>query len=120
MAKNYVQPGNVMDAVVDSATDSGEVVVVGDVVGVAIADIAADTAGPVQVSGVFELPKASSEAISQGASVFWTGSAITATAGSNTAAGICWKSAESADALVQVKLNERATVTITVEAPAGP
>lgn len=105
MAKSYIQPGNVMDTIADGDVASGDVLVVGDTVGVALSDIADAATGPVQVSGVFELPKVAEEAISQGVKVFWTGTGITATAGENMPAGVCWKAAEAADALVQVKLN---------------
>lgn len=119
MAKNYVQPGNVMDVVVGAKTDAGDVVVVGDIVGVALSDIANGATGPVQVSGVFELPKAASQAISQGVTVYWNGSAITTTASTNDPAGVAWRAAGSSDATVQVALNVRTTLTVTVTSGGG-
>ncbi len=69
----FVHDGNSIDYVPGSAVGAGQIVVQGDLVGIAKLDIVANTLGALAVSGVFELPKAtgSGEAIDAGASVYW-------------------------------------------------
>lgn len=50
---------------------SGDVVKIGDVIGVALTDILAGSTGTVQVAGVFELPKTTSQAWTQGQRLYW-------------------------------------------------
>ncbi len=50
---------------------SGDVVAIGDVIGVAIGDILPLSKGTVQVSGVFILAKKTSQVWAQGAKVYW-------------------------------------------------
>jgi len=73
MAKNYVAHGTTLNfANTGTAIKSGDVVVVGDILGVAIVDIAATTGtGTVQIVGVFDLPKTDAAVIAQGEMVIW-------------------------------------------------
>ena len=59
MAKNYSQPGAYLDWTNDTGSQvaSGEVVVAGDCLGVAMTDIAAGASGVIAVEGVFEVAK---------------------------------------------------------------
>lgn len=77
MATTFVQDGNVIDyANAGTAITSGSVVVMGNIIGVALVDIAATTGtGAVQISGVFNVPKVSAAVIAQGASLTWDVSA---------------------------------------------
>lgn len=75
MAKNYKQPGKVMDYVAGSNITSGQVVVIGNILGVALADIASGDTGSVQIEGVFECPKVTGAVIAQGESLTWDVSA---------------------------------------------
>jgi predicted RecA/RadA family phage recombinase len=56
-----------------SAVTAGDVIVQGDLIGVAKGDIAANKLGALAVEGVFDFPKASgaSTAIAAGATVYW-------------------------------------------------
>ncbi len=101
--KNFIQNGEVYNHVAAADISSGDVVVMGTVVGVAVTDIASDETGSVQAYGVFELPKVAS-ALAQGAKVYWTGTNVTATASGNTEMGVAFAAAASGDATVQVKL----------------
>ena len=69
----YHAAGEVIDYTPSSAVDAGAVVVQGELVGVAIQDIAADTLGSLRVAGILNFPKASGvgTAITAGASVYW-------------------------------------------------
>ncbi|WP_417283653.1 capsid cement protein [Comamonas sp.] len=69
MANNYIQPGKVLDYVNTTATAvaSGQVVLVGVILGVALVNIAPGQTGSVQIEGVFAVPKLAGAAIAQGA-----------------------------------------------------
>lgn len=76
MSKNYVQEGKVIDYTNGgSALSSGDVVVIGQLIGVCLADIANGETGSVQIGGVFNLPKVDAAVIAQGESVIWDASA---------------------------------------------
>ena len=83
---------------------SGQLVPVGDVVGVAAVDIAAGARGALAMEGVFSLPKKAAEAIAQGVRVYLASGKITATAG-DTPVGVAWEAAPAAQAEIQVKIN---------------
>ena len=104
MASNYIQPGEVIDHTPTSAVASGEAVVIGGRVGVALDDIAANETGSVAMTGVFELPKKDAEAASKGVTVYWNGSALTTTASGNTEAGYAFRAAAAEDTTCHVKL----------------
>ncbi|ROR25156.1 putative RecA/RadA family phage recombinase [Comamonas sp. BIGb0124] len=77
MARNFIQPGNVLDYVNTSGAliTSGSVVAAGNLLGVALVDIKPTEMGSVQIDGVFEVPKVSGQAIAQGAAVLYDVSA---------------------------------------------
>jgi predicted RecA/RadA family phage recombinase len=65
-----IQEGAKIDYTPELAVAAGDVVVLGDLVGVASLDIPAGHLGALQVEGVFEMPKAA-EAIEAGTKVYW-------------------------------------------------
>ena len=75
MAKNFKQPGKVFDYLAGATITSGSVVKMGNTLGVALKDIANGETGPVQVEGVFEVPKVSGAVIAMGESLTWDVSA---------------------------------------------
>jgi len=77
MAKNFQQPGDVITWTngTGSAVVSGQVVRVGNILGVALVDIASTASGSVALSGVFTVPKVSGAVIAQGESLTWDASA---------------------------------------------
>lgn len=77
MAKNFVQPGNVIDWTngTGSAVAAGSVVKMGNTLGVALVDIANGDVGAVSCCGVFTVPKVSGAVIAQGESLTWDVSA---------------------------------------------
>jgi predicted RecA/RadA family phage recombinase len=106
MAKNYIQEGEVLDVIASgSAITSGDVVVAGSLVGVALNTAAVGESASVSLCGVWEVAKATG-ALTVGQQVYWDASAkkVTATASSNTLMGYCWKAAASGDATAQVRL----------------
>lgn len=75
MAGNFVQPGEVLDYVASTDKVSGQVVAVGNILGVTLAAIASGAAGPLQITGVFTVPKVSGAVIAQGENLTWDASA---------------------------------------------
>ena len=106
MASNYVQTGEIIQYTNEtgSTITADTPIAIGDMVGVALLDIADDETGSVGLSGVWELPK-EAETIAQGAKVYLNSSGkITATSTANTFAGIMFEAAASGDATCYVKL----------------
>jgi len=106
----FVHEGKSIDYTPSSAVAVGDVVVQGDLVGVAKTPIAANALGSLAVSGVFDFAKATgtSTAIAAGTKVYWdaTNKVATATATSNKYIGKVVKAAVDADATVRVRLEQ--------------
>jgi len=79
MAKNYVQPGQVIDYTNGSGSSitSGTVIKMGNILGVAVADIADGEQGSVAIEGVFTGPKVSAAVFAVGEKLIWDVSANT-------------------------------------------
>lgn len=111
MTTKFKARGVVMDYVAGATIVSGQVVVLGtqNKLGVALADIANGSTGSVQVSGVFELKKATASVFAQGAAMFWdavtNGGELTSTSAGNTPAGFAWKAAGAGVLVAEVCLN---------------
>ena len=112
MATNYIQAGNVVDYTAGADITSGSVVVMGNLIGVAITDIANGETGPVQIDGVFELPKVTAAVIGAGETVMWDVSAgkfddnqATPAAGDLTNGCVAVAAGENGDTTVMVKIN---------------
>lgn len=75
MTTKFIQPGAVIDYTAGGNITAGTVVPVGALLGVALADIASGDSGPVQISGVFSVPKVSGAVIAQGERLVWDVSA---------------------------------------------
>lgn len=75
MATNYIQPGEVIQYTAGADITSGSVVRIGNILGVALVNIANGATGSVAISGVFNVPKVSGAVIAQGESLTWDASA---------------------------------------------
>lgn len=76
MAANYIREGSTAEWTNSgSAVSSGDVVTVGDLLGVAAVDIANGETGTVHISGVFEVACNSADVITQGMKLDWDASA---------------------------------------------
>jgi predicted RecA/RadA family phage recombinase len=106
MAKNFIQEGKVLDYTAAADITSGQFVLVGAIGAVAITDIANGATGPVQITGVFSVPKAAG-AVTQGAKLYWdaANSVLTTTASGNTVVGVAAAPAAGGDARVSLLLN---------------
>ncbi len=107
MAKNYAQDGKTIPLVNGGATDvhSGDPVVVGKLIAVAITDIPAGDTGDGFTEGVFLLPKVSTDAVTAGAQVYLKDGKITIEETDAVAAGIAWEDAGANTTVVEVKIN---------------
>lgn len=107
MTTKFVQPGDVIDYTAGANIASGQVVLMGVRIGVALAAIANGAIGPVQVTGVFTIAKLSTDAVTQGAALYWdnTNSRLTTTASGNTLAGYATAASGSGAATVNIKIN---------------
>lgn len=74
MANNYKSAGGVFQHTAAAAISSGDVVRMGNILGVALVDLAIGETGSVATEGVFELPKVSAAVIAQGDSLTWDSS----------------------------------------------
>jgi len=112
MAINYVREGDSLQYTnTGSAISSGDEVVMNDVLGVALVDIAASTGtGEVAIEGVFTLTKVAGTAAAVGETMHWDASGgglintITPASGDISNACICVEAAASAATTVNVKL----------------
>lgn len=112
MANNFIQPGQVLDYVNNTAAAimSGDVVVAGAILGIALKDIPVGATESVRIEGVFKVPKSVGSAIAQGQAVtydlsakaFVPGTAAPA-AGDVSGSAVAFNAAASADTFVNVK-----------------
>lgn len=106
----FIHDGDAIDYTPSADVAVGDVVVQGELVGLAKRPISANTLGSLAVTGVFDVPKATgaSTAIAAGANVYWdaTNKRATTTATGNKLMGKTIKAAADADATVRVRLSQ--------------
>jgi predicted RecA/RadA family phage recombinase len=73
--KNFVQPGNTLDLIAPAALTSGQPVLIGSIFGVAVTDAASGDTVAVDIEGVFELAKVTTDAIAAGDKLYWDSAA---------------------------------------------
>lgn len=107
MTTKFVQPGEVIDYTAGANIASGQVVLMGARIGVALKSIANGETGPMQVTGVFNIAKLSTDNMAQGALLYWdnTNSRLTTTASGNTLAGFAAAAAGVSTTSVNIKIN---------------
>lgn len=107
MTTKYVMSGEVVDYLAGGAISSGQVVVMGVRIGVALAAIVNGAYGAVRVKGIFTIAKLSTDVVAQGALLYWDAgnSRLTTTVGSNVLAGYATKAAGNGVTTVEINLN---------------
>lgn len=107
MARNHIQPGKVIEFTAGANVASGELVLIGDLVGVALADVANGAVGSAQIEEVFEVPKLSTDVMTAGVAVYLDASnkRVTLEDEGNKYAGKTVNGAGNGIAKVRVKLN---------------
>lgn len=105
--KNYVQPGNVIDAVMPAAKTSGDGVKVGSrLFGVSVDTYTSGSTGQIYTEGVFDLSKTTGQAYSAGDSIWWndTTAKVTNGTGANIECGVVVAAAASGDTTARVRI----------------
>jgi predicted RecA/RadA family phage recombinase len=104
----FVQDGESIDYTPVADVAAGDVVVQGDLVGVAKLDIKANKLGALAVGGVFDFAKLAGLVLAVGTIVYWDDAANVATnvAAGNKQIGKVVRAAAAADATVRVRLSQ--------------
>ena len=107
MSADYKQRGDVIQYTAGADISARDVVVIDNIVGVALVDIANGSTGSVQIAGVFNFPKKAADNLTQGLKVYWdaTNSEVTLTDTSNTLMGVVFVAAAATTTSVDVLLN---------------
>ena len=102
----YIQRGETIDYTPSSSVAAGAVVVQGDLIGVAVRPIPANTLGSLAVEGVFDFVKAtgSGTAILAGSIVFWDSANNRASHTGTKLLGKAVMAASDSDARVRVRI----------------
>jgi len=106
--KNYIQNGDYIDITAPAEIKSGEGVLIGDMFGVAVTDIANGAKGALAVKGVYALAKVTSDGgAAAGAPAYWDATAkkVTGVASGNVQVGLFTEANLTADATARVLLN---------------
>lgn len=115
MTTTYKQEGKVIQYTAGANISAGKVLKIGNILGVALQDIASGATGSVAIEGVFSAPKVSGAVIAQGESLTWDVSAnsgagefddnaaVPATGDVTGAAAFAWAGAGSGATTVLVK-----------------
>lgn len=105
--KNFIQPGEEITLVAPYALTSGQGLLVGSIFGVASNDAAISTNVEARLEGVFLLTKATAQAWTQGALIYWDNAArnCTTTVATNKLIGVATAAALTADTVGYVRLN---------------
>lgn len=112
MGAQYVQTGNHIDYTPAADLAAGDVVVQGELVGIAQCAFGAGQPGCLALTGVFDLPKTTGAgtAIASGAKIYWDAvqkKAATADGGgANKYVGKSIRDAADADVVVRVRLSQ--------------
>lgn len=104
----FVQDGCAIDYTPGVAIAAGDVVVQGDLVGVAKRPIAANELGAIEVAGIFEFAKSTGVAYTVGQILYWddTNNVVTATATGNKQIGKVIRAAATTDTTVRMRLSQ--------------
>lgn len=87
--KNFIQTGDMISVPAPATVSSGDIVVVGGLIGVAATDAASGAPVEIKLSGAFTLPKVSAQAwATVGLPIYWDGTAATTVATDNTFIGV--------------------------------
>lgn len=104
----FVHDGECIDYTPGADVVAGDVVVQGDLVGVAKRDIPAGKLGALTVTGVFDFAKLAALVLAVGTIVYWDDAANVATnvAAGNKQIGKVVRAAAAADATVRVRMSQ--------------
>ncbi len=104
MKAKYIQKGDSVDFIPSIDMDAGEIVRLGNLIGITKTPIKAGTLGTLAVSGIFDVLKTAGISFTAGGNVFWNSEAGTAAA-DGIFLGIAVREAQANQEHVQVLLN---------------
>ena len=106
----FVSEGRAIDYTPTTDVAAGDVVVQGELVGIAKRPIPANTPGALAITGVFDMPKATGagSGLAAGIEAFWdvANKVVTATAQNNAFLGKTVRAAADTDVTVRVRLKQ--------------
>ena len=104
----FVHEGKFIDHTAAVALAAGDVVVQGELVGVAVRALAIGELGALAVEGVFDFAKNTGVAYAVGVILYWddTNNVVTTTASGNKAIGKAVRAAATGDTTVRVRLDQ--------------
>ncbi len=104
--RNYIQPGNTITVSAPDDIEGGEIVAMGDLIGVAAGDAETGADLDLVLVGVFDLAKVSTDAITIGQAVYVAGGVVTTDddSGANPFLGHAVTAALNPSASVHVRL----------------
>ena len=107
MTATYSAKGDTIDYTQTASVAAGDVIAIGTLFQVANRDIAEGETAGVSISGIYEIAKQASTAITAGAAVYWDAGSnvVTTTQASNTKIGIAVYAATSEAATAFVLIN---------------
>jgi predicted RecA/RadA family phage recombinase len=108
--KNFIQNGDYLEITAPAAISSGEGVLIGDLFGVAVTDIANGAKGILAVKGVYEIAKVTSDGgAAAWAPAYWdaTNKKVTGVASGNVQVGLFTEANLTADAKAKVLLDPK-------------
>jgi predicted RecA/RadA family phage recombinase len=103
--KNYIQTGDIVTVTAPANVAAGDLVEVGKLVGVAVADAASGKPVNIKTSGVFTVKKVSAQAWTVGAALYVADGEATTTASTNTFIGHALEIAANPSATGVVRLS---------------
>ena len=109
MKARYVQRGESIDYTPETDVAAGDIIKIGNLVGVAKLDIKAGELGALALTGVYEVAKAAGTAFAAGAEVGWDAAskkAVAAGASGSAKFGHAVADADAADGAVFVRLQQ--------------
>lgn len=111
--KNFIQPGDVISVPAPATVSSGDGVLVGLLFGVATTDAGSGDDVQIKTTGVFQLPKATGQAWTVGALVYWDdGNSRCTTTDNNVPVGVVVEAAGSSATVGIVRLTGQVVGTV--------
>jgi predicted RecA/RadA family phage recombinase len=104
----FINDGFYIDHIAGSNLAAGEVVVQGDLIGVAVRPLATGELGALAVEGVFDFAKNTGVSFNVGTVLYWddTNNVVTTTSAGNKLLGKVAAAAVNADIVVRVRLSQ--------------
>ncbi len=104
MKAKYIQKGDSIDFSPSMDMDAGEIVRLGNLIGITKAPVKAGTLGTLAVSGIFDVQKSAGIPFLAGCNVFWDSESETAAA-DGIFLGLAVREAQASQGHVQILLN---------------